>query len=118
MSATEEARRQAALAEEARRRGIAEWELEASRAVPDDLVRSIVDDFRRGPSLPSSMAVKPRTEGPPRGSWGTGDTPLRQPPGIDLIDRMVKVQDALNAAQKVQELSSLLAVSKRSEKMK
>jgi hypothetical protein len=46
----EDAKRQQALAEEARRRGIPEWQLEASRAVPDDLVRSIVDDFRRGPS--------------------------------------------------------------------
>jgi hypothetical protein len=113
----EDAKRQQAIANEARRRGIPEWQLEMANAVGDDLLRDLVADSKRN-SQPSSIAAKPKVEEPPRGSWGTGSVPLSQPPGVDLIDRMVKVQDALNAAQKVQELSSLLAMSKRSEKMK
>jgi hypothetical protein len=114
----EDAKRQQALANEARRKGLQEWEVEMSKAVPDDLVRSLVNDFKHGPSLPSSMAQKPGpTAEVKRGTGWQEDTPLRQPPGVDLIDRMVATQDKINAAQKVQELSSLLALSQRAKKM-
>ena len=117
MSATEEARRQAALAEQARKLGIPEWQLEMSRTVDDALMQDIVADAGRS-NQPSSMIAKGPAPEPVKGTGWQADTPLAQPPGIDLIDRMVKVQDQINAAQKVQELSSLLAVSKRSETMK
>jgi hypothetical protein len=116
MSATEDARRQQALANEARRRGIPEWQLEMANAVGTDLLRDLVADSKRN-SQPSSMIAKPKIDEAPRGSWGTGSVPLAQPPGVDLIDRMVATQDKLNAAQKVQELASLIAVSQRAKKM-
>jgi len=55
---------QEALAKEAKRRGLPEHVLEAAKAVPTDLVQSIVNDFRTGPSQPSSIASpsKPKVE--------------------------------------------------------
>jgi hypothetical protein len=120
MSATEDARRQAELAREAKQRGLPEYVVEAARSVPTDVVRSIVDDFRRGPSQPSSLGTTPEkkpTEPKQKTGWQEA-TPLQQPPGIDLIDRMVAVQDKINAAQKIQELASIIAMSQRAEKMK
>jgi len=112
--------RQAELAKEARERGLPEYVVEASRAVPDSLVRDLVNDFRRGPSLPSSMAQKGPAPEVKRGTGWQADVPLRQPPGVDLIDRMVKGQDQLDQLERIQQLKNtleLLALSQRSEKM-
>jgi len=120
MSATEEARRQAALAEEAKRRGLQEWELEASKAVDDALVRSIVDDFRRGPAQPSSLGTtpdKPKVE-PKAGSGWEDAAPLQQPPGIKIIDAMMDQQDKIDRAERIKKALEVAAMSQRSERMK
>jgi len=41
-------------------------------AVPDSLMRDLVNDQRRGVSAPSSMAVKPDARPEPPGPKGTG----------------------------------------------
>ena len=119
MSATEDAKRQAALAEEARRRGIPEWQLEAARAVPDDVVRSLVEDFRRGPAQPSSpLKQSGRTVEVNRGSGWQDAAPLSQPPGIKIMDAMMDQQDKIDKAERIKKALEVAAMSKRSEKMK
>jgi hypothetical protein len=52
---------------------LAEWEQDAVRTVPGRLVADVVNDFRRGPSAPSSIAGTQSTSEPePRVSGGTG----------------------------------------------
>ena len=46
MTTVDEARRAAALAEEARRLGIEPWQLDMANAVPTDVLRDIVADSR------------------------------------------------------------------------
>jgi|SRR6516162_1357472 hypothetical protein len=70
---SEQAKKQAALAEEAKRRGIPEWMAEMAQAVPDSVVREIVRDHQR--KQPSSMAM-PATEAVPR-------TGLVEPPPLE-----------------------------------
>jgi hypothetical protein len=62
---------------EAKRRGIPEWQIEASKAVPDDLVRDLVRDFRNPPPGPSSIASpsKPKVE-PEKGTGWVEPRPL------------------------------------------
>ena len=108
--------RQAELAREAKQRGLPEYVIEAARAVPTDLVRSLVDDFRRGPSLPSSMAQSgPKVE-EKRPSF-TEPAPL-DVPGIKYVDQLCDHFDRLDRAERVKQALELAAMSKRSEKMK
>jgi hypothetical protein len=82
----EEAKRQAVIAEEAKRRGLPEWHHEMANAVPDSLIRSIVADSRRGPPQRSSPApakagsgwVEPQALGP------------RPASEVALVDRLVE----------------------------
>jgi hypothetical protein len=83
---SEEAKRQEALAAEARRQGIPEWAAEMTRAVPDSLVRDIVGDNRGSSSVatPAVPAVK-----------GTGwyePKPIGPRPAYEteLVDRIVE----------------------------
>jgi hypothetical protein len=101
----EEAKRQAELEAEARRRGLEPWQLAAMRAVPVDLVRDLVADSRRGPSQPSSMVTKPEAPAAPKGNGWAEPTPLGPPPGVALIDRMVDVQDGIDRAARERELA-------------
>ena len=116
-SATEDAKRQQALALEARRRGIPEWQLEAAKAVDDALVRSIVDDFRRGPSQPSSMAHKGPAPEPKRGS-GWAEPVSVEVPGVKLVDEICDHFARLDKAEQVKQALELAAISKRADKMK
>ena len=97
---------EALLAAEAKRRGISVTELKMHNAVPDDLLRDIVADSRKGISqsasmIPTNERAEPRT----RHTNGWVETkPLAPPPGINLIDRMCLAQDAKDrAARRVQE---------------
>jgi hypothetical protein len=67
---------------------------ELAAAVPGGLVRSVVGDFRAGPALPKSQA-----DGAPKPK-GTGGfveaVPLGPPPGVELCDQMLDVQDAVD----------------------
>jgi hypothetical protein len=63
-----------------------EWQRDMERATPTSLVRSIADDFRRGPAGPSSIAGARSVNEPRVPSGGTVE--VRPPPGINYIDQM------------------------------
>jgi hypothetical protein len=68
-------------------------------AVPDSLMRDIVNDHRRGVSPPSSLATTPgEPPRPPRGTGWADPAPLGPPPGINYIDQMMDAQDARDRA--------------------
>jgi hypothetical protein len=104
----EDAKRQAALVAEARRRGLQPWELEMSKCVDDKLMRDIVNDFRQGPSKPSSLAG-PGPE-PKKGTGWQDEIPLKPPPGIGLVDQLCDAQDRKDKAELVR------AINKSKEK--
>jgi hypothetical protein len=93
MSIADEAREQAALEAEARRLGVQPFELRMMRAVPDDVMRGIVRDQRRGVAQRSGLAPEsdaPRRE--PRVAVGI-ERPLAPPPGVALVDRIAEAFD-------------------------
>jgi hypothetical protein len=71
-----------------------EWREDMIRAVPDSLLRDIVNDIRRGPAVRSSLASRPQSSEPAR-PVGGGTVPIQPPPGIDIIDRMCASQAAI-----------------------
>jgi hypothetical protein len=91
------------VAAEARLRGIQPYQVRAAGAVNDHLMRQIVSDFR-GPRPQSGSMIPPRQrdEGPPRAASG-GTAPLRQPPGIDIIDRMCDAQARADRAAAIRQ---------------
>jgi hypothetical protein len=64
------------------------------KAVPDSLMRDIVNDFRGG--MPQSTSMIPDQPSRPvqRGSGWTPERPLRPPDGIATIDAMVEADTA------------------------
>ena len=62
------------------------WMLEMAKAVPTDLVRDIVNDFRAGPA--TLRPLVPPSEEPPPAVATT--VPLGKQPGIDAIDAIAK----------------------------
>src|SRR5262249_16906232 len=102
MSGVEDAKRQAALAAEAKRAGIPEWQAEMARAVPNDLIAGIVND-NRSPPGPSSIAGKPTTSAEKGTGWLKG-TPIEPPPGVEILDRVMDVQDALDRRERERQL--------------
>ena len=110
MTIKDDARRQQALADEAKARGIPEWQLEAARAVGTDAVRDIVADSRRGSVheprsiMPEGANAKPAPKGngwvtPPQvGDWS--------PPGERFMNQMMDAQDARDRAELARELAT------------
>ena len=100
--------RQAEVAAEAKRLGVSEATLEASRAVPTSLVQDIVSDFRRGVAQPSSIAApsKPKVE-PKKGTGWSEPLPLSNPPGVDLADRLTDQQDQIDRIRRERMLKGL-----------
>lgn len=85
---------------EARRRGLSVTQLRMLKAVPDDLIRQIVADNRRGVAERSSP-VAPAKEAPvQRGSGWAEPTPLSPPPGVALIDRIAEAFDRRERAER------------------
>ncbi len=84
----DEARRQAALADEAKRLSIPEWQNEMARAVPDRLVRDIVGDHSRGTIQPSSTTAPPREAGPVVPRVEPRPLELRSAFELGIIDRL------------------------------
>jgi hypothetical protein len=96
--------------------------------VDDKLMRSIVNDFRRGPPPPGPMLPPVSVVGAGTvvtGTDGAAHTPHRgwqeaksidnwRPPGIDVMDRMMDQQDALDKAERIRKLAEAAAV-KRAE---
>jgi hypothetical protein len=83
-------------------------------AVPDRLMRDIVNDQRRGVSEPSSMATAPGARAPePRGGTGWIDAqPLKPPPGVDILDRMMDAEDAKDRAAQIVEAAMARRVAR------
>ena len=69
-----------------------EWQRDMERVAPTSLVRSIADDFRRGPAGPSSIAGARSVNNEPRAASG-GVTPITQPPGLRWIDQQCDAAD-------------------------
>src|SRR5262245_60320700 len=82
--------RQAALAAEAKRRGISEATLEAAKAVPDDVVRDLVSDFRRGVPGLSSIVKTNRFEIEHRRAMSTSDPLPLVTPYVSHVDRIAE----------------------------
>lgn len=99
--------RQAEIAAEARRRGISEATLEAAKAVPDDVVRALVADFRRGVSPPSSIVKTDRVEIERRRVTSTSTPVPLVTPYVAECDRLMDQQDALDLAKRAKELREL-----------
>jgi hypothetical protein len=130
----------AELLEEIRRalhalRSMPEWQRDLERAVPTDLVRSIVADNRSQPSSGGSMLptvsligagkvstpdvgpkyrpYEPPEEPADRSGWR--DAPkvdAWRPPGIEHMDRMMDQQDAIDRAARARELAGAAAIRK------
>jgi len=108
MSAIEEERQKAALAERARKRGLQPWQLEMVETVDDATVRSLVSDFRGGPSQPSSIAGAPAVQHKKQGGSGWNDPlPLSNPPGVQLADRLMDQQDQIDRIRRKRMLKGL-----------
>ena len=108
MSAIEEERQKAALAERARKRGLQPWQLEMVETVDDATVRSLVSDFRGGPSQPSSIAGAPAVQHKKQGGSGWNDPlPLSNPPGVNLADRLMDQQDQIDRIRRERMLKGL-----------
>ena len=100
--------RQAEIAAEAKRRGISESQLEAARAVPTDLVQSLVRDFSRGVSPPSSIAPSgPTVQTKKPGTGWSKEIPLTTPPGTELADRLMDQQDQIDRIRRERMLRGL-----------
>jgi hypothetical protein len=72
--------------------------VEMARAVPDSLIRQIVSDNRRAAQLAPAAAPVPE-----RGTGWVDQAPLRSPPGVELIDRMMAVDDRRWRAERERE---------------
>jgi hypothetical protein len=70
----------ARLAAEARARGLLPWQAEMANAVTTNDIAGFVNDLRRGPAAPSSMAVRPGRSEPeperPRTNGWAAPAPL------------------------------------------
>src|SRR6516165_791037 len=82
--------KQAEVAKEAKRRGIPEWQIEASKAVPDDLVRDLVRDFRNPPPGPSSIASPSKPKVEPKKGTGWSEPRLLVTPYVSEVDRIAE----------------------------
>ena len=98
---------QEALAKEAKRRGLPEHVLEAAKAVPTDLVRSIVNDFRTGPSQPSSIASPSKPKVEPKKGTGWSEPRLLVTPYVSEVDRIAESFAAEDRAKRAKELREL-----------
>jgi hypothetical protein len=73
-------------------------------AMPAGLMANIVNDSRRGVPSPSSLAATPNAPQPeprPKGSGFVEPAPLRSPPGVAILDRMMDVEAARERADRV-----------------
>jgi hypothetical protein len=104
MSIIEEAKRQQALAEAARKRNLPEWQHEMAQAVDDATIKSLVSDFRRGPPGPSSIVkTDPKVEIEARRTSTSEPRPLVTP-HVDYVDRVAAGFAARDRAKLVKEL--------------
>jgi hypothetical protein len=74
---------------------------EFAAATPDRLVRQIVNDHLGAPEGPTSIIRSDRAGEPDveRGSGWTKPAPLTPPPGCEILDKVMDVQDQLDRAE-------------------
>src|SRR5262245_11398028 len=84
-------------------------------AVPDRLMADIVADNRRGLEPRSIIPPEPRPKLQTKGSGFVDPIPLRSPPGIEILDRVMDRQDELDkrsaAAKRVDDAMKSLVVA-------
>jgi hypothetical protein len=100
----DDAKKQAALAAEARRAGIPEWQMEMARAVGNDLVRNIVADNRAQPEGPSSLIPRSSRDHAEPIPKGSGETPIKPVDGVRWIDQIADHFAALDRLERERRL--------------
>ena len=85
-----------------------DWTKRSREACPDDLMKQIVEDNRRGGDIHGRASVIPKAsqqtaEPQDRSGWHD-PVPLRSPEGIELVDRLVDQQDRIDAAARARQL--------------
>jgi hypothetical protein len=99
-----EATRQASIEERARKLGLQPWQLEMIEAVPDNVMRDIVNDGRRrspmSPCSPMASESSPKSEPVTRGTGWIDPAPLRPPSGIEHVDALCDQQDREDRAER------------------
>jgi hypothetical protein len=85
-----------------------DWLRRSLKACPNDVMRDIVNDARRG-DIHARASVIPQktnqTTEPPRSQNGWVDPPkIRPPEGVALVDQLVDMQDKLDAAARARQL--------------
>jgi hypothetical protein len=91
--------------ERARQRGAAEWEIEAIKACPTDLIQSVVRDQQNAPRSPSLAGASGQVTkvsanaGLPGSTTGWREArPLGPQPHIQHVDRLMDEQDRRDKA--------------------
>jgi hypothetical protein len=108
-----------------------EWMRDLVRNVDDKLVADIVSDFRRGPpppgpTLPTANPVDaaPVVTGSDRvtgGGSGWANSPEIKdwrPPGVDICDRLMDQQDAIDRAERIRQLAGAAVVQRAEAEIK
>jgi len=86
------------------------------RAVPDDLMRDIVSDFRRGPSQSSLVTSPNDAEAKVRGTGWQDGKPLGPPSGLDYVDQQVAAQDMRDLHARLKAIVPAAETSERNKK--
>jgi hypothetical protein len=94
----------------ARARGAAEWEIDAIRNLPTDLIRDIVRDHQNEPRGPSQAGATGQVTkvssnaGLPGSNTGWREpAPLGPQPGINYVDAQLDAQDRKDRAERVRQ---------------
>jgi hypothetical protein len=113
-----------------------EWQRDLEQAVPSDLVKQISEDFRNYNISPRSPLNTPAqtvsvvgagkvvgADDVPVASGGTGwvDSPEIKnwkPPGLELMDRMMDQQDAIDRAERIRQLAEASAIRQAEAEIK
>jgi len=85
------------------------------KAVPDEQVRDIVHDLKSGPAQPSGLLAPSGSSGPKeRGTGWRDGLPLEgSVPGINYVDQLCDVQDAVDRADNARRMASAVGGMKR-----
>jgi hypothetical protein len=75
-----------------------EWQRDMTKAVGDNTVADIVQDFRRGVPEPSGLGGASKFAEPKKGNGWIEPRPLEAPAGVNWCDRMMDVQDRIDRA--------------------
>jgi hypothetical protein len=86
-----------------------DWTKRSREACPDDLMKQIVEDNRRGGDIHGRASVIPppkaqQSEEPQNRSGWVDPPKIRPPEGIEHVDRLVDMQDKLDAAARARQL--------------